>query len=397
MNKLHAHKPSLGICFVACFPLAPTSSLMTSRLALALESQRGRPTLNINSVVPFSSVESRLDISIDVHVHIHPQSLLALAYFESIFCTETLSRRDSRASYCVQIRLDDIGDESDGIVIYAELDTQELNGVNNDTPRILHIRAARLNPISSTSDQIKRKPRPDDPLPRNPLLSAATLSKSDSFTKRRREMSASSISVVSSDRAKKLARTESTNSVRNSIFLEPSVPSKVKVSGTLSRTKSFQPSGDGAREWPGGNAMKVPKPRKPSIQGRLHPDLYGEEDDVFGTMDALRAPSGLRDMSPPDRKPSDGKPSLTVTPGEETLVRINKETIKKAVVSGMSSMGVTKTHLDFKEIYQCVTRGIVLAFRHKMQTQRVEREEVRPYVAKHLEMYIIHDVIQDTK
>lgn len=39
---------------------------MTSSLPLALESQRGRATLNVISVVPLNSLDQRLDDVVDV-------------------------------------------------------------------------------------------------------------------------------------------------------------------------------------------------------------------------------------------------------------------------------------------------------------------------------------------
>lgn len=41
---------------------------MTSSLPLSLESQRGRATLNIVSVIPLSSLDQRLDDSIEVRM-----------------------------------------------------------------------------------------------------------------------------------------------------------------------------------------------------------------------------------------------------------------------------------------------------------------------------------------
>ena len=231
------------------------------------------------------------------------------------------------------------GEESDGIVIYAELCTNPSTDTNSsidytDTPRTLRIRAARLTPIPM-AQETKRRPRPDDPLPRNPLLSVAPLSKSNPLAKRRREVSTASIGMASSDRARKMVRIGSTSSVKSDVFLEPFPPGS-KISQTLSRAKSLQSINIGSTDYRDRPRMNDLKRSKSDGQDRVK-DLYTEEDDVFGTMDVLRA--SVSDISPRGEMsdgrrrntlssgvvPPTSKPPVTVTPEEENLIRTNKE------------------------------------------------------------------------
>lgn len=67
----------LGICIVAHFDnSSPTrSSLLSSPLPLALESQRGRSALNIISVIPTASIEDRIDDTLDLRLRVVGLSL----------------------------------------------------------------------------------------------------------------------------------------------------------------------------------------------------------------------------------------------------------------------------------------------------------------------------------
>ncbi len=227
-----------------------------------------------------------------------------------------------------------LGDESEGIVIYAELSTNHSNGTDSciNTPGTLHIRAARLIPISSTAREAKRRPRPDDPLPRNPLLSVAPLSKSNPFAKKRRERSSASLGMANSDRARKMARIRTASSVKSDVFLEP--PPKSSTSETLSRVQSLQSTDIHSGSCLDRPKMKDLKRSKSDGQDQVNT----EEEDIFGKRDILRASvsnlsarcgtsAGNRQNMQPSSEslPPNGKPLVTVTPEEENLIRMNKE------------------------------------------------------------------------
>ncbi|KAF9515572.1 hypothetical protein BS47DRAFT_767659 [Hydnum rufescens UP504] len=77
---------------------------------------------------------------------------------------------------------------------------------------------------------------------------------------------------------------------------------------------------------------------------------------------------------------------IAVTPEEASLVRSNKDSIKKMVLSELASHGIGKDHPDFKEVYQMTARGVTFALRHVLEIRKVGRTEVKPLVRTHLDM-----------
>jgi len=77
-----------------------------------------------------------------------------------------------------------------------------------------------------------------------------------------------------------------------------------------------------------------------------------------------------------------------VTTEEDSLHRSNKETVKRLVISMLTSRGIEKDHHEFKELYQNIVRGTIFALRQLMDQRRIEREEARTIVHNHLQMYL---------
>lgn len=65
------------------------------------------------------------------------------------------------------------GDETDDIIVYGQLDGSYKYSPGVVEQAIVHMRTARILPPQAKSRLFKRRPRPDDPLPRGHAHSSA--------------------------------------------------------------------------------------------------------------------------------------------------------------------------------------------------------------------------------
>ncbi|KAG8911167.1 hypothetical protein FRC01_005876, partial [Tulasnella sp. 417] len=96
-----------GICFVAHAPPTSPTAFLSSPLPLALETMRGRPSLRVISILPFSSVQARLDDSADIRLYWHPDAYFAHEFFIKSLWKAGGWDSEGRSNQCLKVALGD--------------------------------------------------------------------------------------------------------------------------------------------------------------------------------------------------------------------------------------------------------------------------------------------------
>ncbi|KAF8622938.1 hypothetical protein AX15_006615 [Amanita polypyramis BW_CC] len=333
-----------------------SDSLLKNPLALALESMRGRPTLRFVGRVRLSDVW--MDKSGGVLMDIHPRAILTRVYFENVFClgmcatqvvrnvlNPSTSKQKGKEKEVKIPEISDLGvkialGDSDGpettyMVVFAKLEAQ----------RSVQLAVARLT-IRPPDPQ--PRPRPDDPIPRKPPLF--------SFA-----------SKVVSTRTQKLKRAGSSGSLNcaNSGRELKRIASIGKLAGSAAKKPKLDMRG----------GFKVPD-MPVSAEGKGKTRQIAD-DDVFG-LNLIN-----------------GEKNHDTIHGENEVEKTNKNIIKRIALDFLAktkdpgrATSVSRSHPEFKEIFQWVYRGVSFALRVRMRSAIVDAAVVNCLVKTHVEMYV---------
>ncbi|KAG8703673.1 hypothetical protein FRC08_002699 [Ceratobasidium sp. 394] len=395
-----------GIQFVAHLP-AVTPPLLAAPLPIALESMRGRPSLRLLGTMRLSPDTVRLDTEIDVRLYIHPQSYVTHQYFQNTLALShttyiperTLLRSphphphiDPRiTSTAIRIGL---GEDEDVIVVYGRLQSEEYARAEKGEVGKMELVAARIMDPGSMSDsdddeedqeeEVRmvavpsgpRPPRPDDPLPREPPI-RTILKRADSSM----PMSAASGSglqrIASSSSAfKRTTSVLGTGTGKRSLAFGR-VRSEVVVRGL----------GEPGMELDTPKPVKSTKPKDPASSakgkgGKTKGKAKAEEIDDPFVEDGLDPGAVLPKMMARVKNAGAG----AGTGGGEEVA--NKALIKRLAQSALETYGIDRDDDGFKEVFGYVTSGVGFAFRNKMKSEKIGRDELRKMVVRHVEMYV---------
>ncbi|KAH7921024.1 hypothetical protein BV22DRAFT_1039152 [Leucogyrophana mollusca] len=299
-----------GLTFTA--RLASTD-LLHNPLALALESMRGRPSLRFKGTAKIKDVW--LDTSGEVCMDIHPFATLSRVYFENMLCLAEIG---------VRVALGDTdGPETTEILIYGEPSTELLPSTSKAPPII--IRVARITPAP-------RPPRPDDPTPRRPPAHLQFGSKSKRLPESHKHLLESFESLGASKRIRLKGKDKGTT---------------IEDDEIVKRARDVM--------------MHLPKPgqsaavfKVPALP-RTKSKSTANGEDVFGVIQPSndKGKGKARDVDT-----FDARVSIT---SDSTIEEENKTVIKKTAVKHLSSVGVNKSHPEFKDLYGFVYKGAAFA------------------------------------
>ncbi|KIK71692.1 hypothetical protein GYMLUDRAFT_90541 [Collybiopsis luxurians FD-317 M1] len=319
--------------------------LLENPLALDLESMRGRPTLRFMGVTNLKDIH--MDDSGDITLDIHPAAILSRVYFENIFCLPTTSTD----SLGVKIALgDSAGSETTQIIVFLK------QILNNDDPKepsyVLSV--ARITPRPVIKPRL---PRPDDPTPRKPpsapfgkppdLRRVASLNASTDLVRKRQKLSnGSAIANLGSD-----VRLGQKTMPELGIFKVPLLPDK-----------------DAKRDKGKGKALSM--------------------DDVFSLGDPSGG-SGKRKVENKGKRKRESDEGASSQPQEESQQeKENKTRIKQATIRQLEDRyGITKTHPEFKAVYNHTIQGVAFAIRADIKLRPVEEQLIDRLVTVHVGMY----------
>ncbi|KAG8855627.1 hypothetical protein FRB96_006822 [Tulasnella sp. 330] len=389
--SLEAHLP----------PTSPTSFL-NSPLPLALESMHGRPSLRITSIIPLASVAERLDDASDVRLYWHPDaSYLANEFFMSVvWKLGGWDQHTGRSNRCVKIALgdEDISEENE-LIIYGQCPPS--------TPTVTFM-VTRLLPIAETRPT-HRPPRPDDPLPRRPNSIYGSPGRKGA----KRLLSVRDTSPErASDRLKKKGKIalppdrttgrtpfSRTQTMPTLVFggggggggragNRATSPAFINNGALLQAMGSIRRSGSGDSHSNGRGAMMRSHSRGSSVSSAV-----AVEDDVFKVPEpVIQSQSQSRHRMIGGG--GGGESSIASAPsGKEKeeiseLETTNKNAIKRQTTSVLASHGVPKDHPEFRDIYNWVQRGVAFALRKSINVKRLERDQMKALITKHVEMYM---------
>ncbi|KAI0359223.1 hypothetical protein OH77DRAFT_1517774 [Trametes cingulata] len=343
-------------------------ALLNNPLALTLESMRGLPLHLLGTV---KVKETWIDPPGDILVDIHPDATLTRLYFENIFClTPVTSASGGRTDYGVRVSLTENNDpDTPDLLIYGELREPSppadapVPSTSSAPPKTLHLLAARILPGPPPPPTF-RLPRPDDPTPRRPPPTFNA--------KRKRDASGLpfNLAASSADGSKRtktndkgkgkalLAADGSEEAMRQAaaeVMLRMPKPSKSDGAAQVSVKALGKDARVGVRK----EVFKVPS---------LPVRVSRAETDVFGTVNG----------EPPDGTTSDG-----------SIEKENKTAVKKAVKERLGKHGISKTHSEFKEVFQMCYQGVSFALRRRMSTALIDATTIDHFVTAHVKMYVL--------
>ncbi|KAF8161456.1 hypothetical protein B0H34DRAFT_653971 [Crassisporium funariophilum] len=329
-------------------------NLLQNPLALALESMRGRPSLRFMGSVNLRDVW--LDESGGVEMDIHPHATLTRIYFENMLCllpfpSTSLSKATADMSEIgIKVALGDSnGPETTEVVIYAQLRPSPVNTIQ--------LSVARVAQQPSVPQSVKRRPRPDDPIPRKPpafFLQAGKRSGSMGGVGGRELKRVASGTIVGVAPApSKRQKLVNGGSAADLVFKVPELPQQSKGKG----------------------------------KGKEKEDVFGDVEEV-GHIDTAAVQN---------RK---GKPKVDESQGhdvdEGAFEKANKNTIKRTIIEYLSQTKdptnpkrvIDKSHTEFKDLYGFIYRGVVFAVRAKMRTCAVDLQVMNRLIDIHASMYL---------
>ncbi|KAH9888432.1 hypothetical protein C8Q73DRAFT_710149 [Cubamyces lactineus] len=374
--SLHdSYLPLDGLSFTAKISdMHSSPALLNNPLALTLESMRGLPLHLLGTV---KVKDMWIDPPGDIFLDIHPEATLTRIYFENVFCLTPITSSNGRTEYGVRVSLTENNDpDTPDLLIYGELrdaspgSEAPIPSTSSSSPKTLHLLAARILPGPPPPPTF-RLPRPDDPTPRRPPPTFGAKRKRDAIgfpfdlapgpsesgkrAKTNDKGKGKALSKGGDDEAMRKAAAE--------VMLRMPKPGKtgaaqmnVKALGKDARV--------GARR--DKDAFKVPAvpARKGSSRSADHGPL---EEDVFGTIG--------------------GEPPGVVV-GDAAVEKENKTAVKKAVTKSLGKHGITKTHAEFRELFQMCYHGASFALRRRMTTSIIEPSTIDHFVTAHVNMYV---------
>jgi len=253
-----------------------------------------------------------MDNSGDIMLDIHPEAILSQIYMENMFCLPSTSK-DTPG---IRIALGD--SETTQIIIFPKSVPNE-----NDLGQPRHILSvARVTPMPVTKPRL---PRPDDPTPRKPPLlqfnAASDLRRVASFN-------------ASSDLARKRQKLSNESTIAN-------LGSDVRL--VPKATPEF----------------KVPSLPDKNARSKVKDKGKGKADVADDLELESQASGGKRKV---ENKGKRKRESEEVTTVEQTAQeKENRTHIKQVTVHYLAKSLVTKTHPEFKPIYQMAIQSVGFA------------------------------------
>ncbi|KAG6899394.1 hypothetical protein C0993_010613 [Termitomyces sp. T159_Od127] len=325
-----------GLTFVARLDSpSKNNHLLENPLALALESMRGRPSLRFMGVVKLHDHENFwLDESGDIEMDIHPRATLTQIYFENVFCltpfaSTSTSAPPNTADIGIKVALGDS--------------------------------VARLMAHPPPPQTSFRLPRPDDPTPRKPpILYTADgdvdrprpgLTRIPSLTTGRQLKRVGSATSMVGPKHKKVAGVDGT--------VMADLGSGVRLGNTNKGSGLFK-------------VPEIPLHGKSTIKGKGK-QVEGDKD-VFGTSSLLKPISKGKRKRDPDQGPEIGelerknKDASSTRWSSGCYALILLQTIKRCTLNHLykrkdptTSVRLDKSHPEFKELFNYISRGVVFA------------------------------------
>ncbi|CDO72612.1 hypothetical protein BN946_scf184985.g31 [Trametes cinnabarina] len=353
-------------------------ALLNNSLALTLESMRGLPLHLLGTV---KVKDTWIDPPGDIFVDIHPDAALTRIYFEQIFCLTPITAANGRTEYGVRVSLTENNDpNTPDLLIYGELrdvaPTIEttIPSSSSSSPKFLHLLAARVIPGVPPPPTF-RLPRPDDPTPRKPPPAFGAKRKRDAVGlpfALPSGPSESSKRVKTSEKGKGRAvpkegtAEEAMRKAAAEVMLHMPKPGKASA-GSAQMNVNVKALGKDARVGMKKDTFKVPS--VPIRAGSQRVDQRAStQPDVFGTVS--------------------GEPPDSVT-GDANVEKENKTAVKKAVTKCLGKHGISKTHAEFKDLFQTCYHGTSFALRRCMARSLIEPSVIERFVVAHVTMYVL--------
>ncbi|KAG8966681.1 hypothetical protein FRC03_011516 [Tulasnella sp. 419] len=332
-------------------------------------------------------IKDRLEMeSVDVRLYWHP--LLAhhaQEFFLSVVWKLGGWDKDGRSKRCVKIALGDDRDNDDGvneIIVYGQSACVPVPDPSEaHSPTTIHFIATRLLPPKPSHlhphHKLRRLPRPDDPLPRKPLLASSSAHGSPGRKGLKRLASASQ---VNQDRLRKKGKIV----LADGDLLSKQVFNRAKsASALLFNDMNTRPTTTKPLVPIPGPPLRRTKSRTCSISS------IGGVSDVDDGVFKVPSVTAKRKADPVVVVPDEGFESQKNNEPElSELEKSNKNTIKKLAVSCLAARGISKDHPEFKELYNWSNRGVQFALRKSMNVRKLERECVKTLLLKHIDMYM---------
>ncbi|OSC98411.1 hypothetical protein PYCCODRAFT_1397057 [Trametes coccinea BRFM310] len=366
-----------GLSFTAAIKdMNSSPALLNNPLALTLESMRGLPLHLLGTV---KVKDTWIDPPADIFVDIHPDAALTRMYFENIFCLTPITSPNGRTEYGVRVSLTENNDaDTPDLLIYGELrdaspsSETSLPSSSSSAPKTLHLLAARIYEGVPPPPTF-RLPRPDDPTPRKPPPTFGA--------KRKRDVTGLPFAYASA----------------------PSESNKRIKTGEKGKGKALPKDGDAdeaMRKAAAEVMLRMPKPGKAtSGSAEVNVKALGKEARVGVKKDAFKVPSvpiRTGKARPEERVPMEADVFGTVggTPadsamGDSVIEKENKTAVKKAVTKCLGKHGISKTHIEFKELFQTCYHGASFALRRRMARSLIEASTIDHFVNAHVNMYVL--------
>ncbi|TFY81099.1 hypothetical protein EWM64_g2910 [Hericium alpestre] len=316
------------------------------------------------------ALEMYLDKSGDVSVDINPLATLTTLFFNTHLCATPLPPSSPTTQVGIRITLGDPGDDhSSDILIYGTLqpptNSPSKRDADVDIPtlhlkvaRILHAPFLEAATPATAEGSTPRLPRPDDPSPRLPPLI--------SFGRKR---------MLSTDEDDAPSKRQRSNS---------------KPGGrALSRSQSVASIGDDDETMKHARDVMLNMPKAgPSSQfdggpRKLARTLSVKQEDAVFKVPPLPAKIKKRGDTPSAK--GKGK-EREVSDLSKELEKANKSVIKQAAVEALATIGISKTHAEWKELWGFMYHGTVFAMRAQMQTRAVDGYSVNRLVKAHMKL-----------
>ncbi|KAI0366707.1 hypothetical protein BV20DRAFT_1038144 [Pilatotrama ljubarskyi] len=317
-------------------------ALLNNPLALTLESMRGLPLHFLDTV---KVTDTWIDPPGDILVDIHPDATLTMIYFENIFCLRPVTSANGRTEYGVRVSLTENNDpDTPDLLIYGELRDAPPSGdtlvpsTSSSPQKTLHLLAARILPGPPPPPTF-RLPRPDDPTPRRPPPTFNV--------KRKRDMAGLPFDLTASG-------------------VDSSKRTKTGDKGKGKASLGADGSQEAMRKAAAEVMLRMPKPSKNAGATQVSVQALGKDARVGARKEVFKVPSlparaGGASRSEPDVFGTvNGEPPDGAT-GDGGIERENKTAVKRAVKERLGKQGISKTHSEFKELFQICYQGASFA------------------------------------
>lgn len=154
-----------------------------------------------------------------------------------------------------------------------------------------------------------------------------------------------------------------------------------KSTSELSRLFPSRPSSSSSRR----SSIDKSKDNDKDRSSMKPPDTKRKRSSLIPVPASAHASTPIQSRS---ASPAPSDSSVFGTPSNNQTETINKSSIKRQMLATFANYSLSRSHPEFNELWSICIKGVTFAFRHRINTEIIDRQQIDGTVLQHLWMYL---------